>query len=375
MRSWEELAQRINRGQRWTVSDYCEQDEDEVLRLRAEVFGEPISRDEWRWKYRAAPGLEPVRLVARDTKTRRLIGFNATIALPLSVGGTFRKIYSVVDSMVHSSFWNTGLYVDLSMRVVRKTGDLPDALPSGLPNNRAFSVWLKLGMPCVNTFRLSAAVLNWASLCRGRLGWRPLETAVGFLLNLLVARPLSCLWSGRTDDVRVVGAFPTSVEGMTERALSAYPVHIHRTAAQLNRRYADHPGRPYRIFLQGPESAPCGYLIVAITEKKDLRLGALVDFVFDKNATDGAALLNAGMTYLAGQKADVVVALSSVRSMTSGLLRRKGFLSSRLLWSNRPYHFVVSRIRMDNPNEERYYDRVIKDPKNWFFTFGDTDLF
>jgi len=114
--------------------------------------------------------------------------------------------------------------------------------------------------------------------------------------------------------------------------------------------------------------------VITVLEKGDLRVGAVADFVHDAARTDGTPLLHAALKSLHDDRADVAVALTMSRAPDQRIFQRAGFYSSRLLWTGRPFHFLIEhRPRTMSERQQRHHDLLTR-ASSWFFTLGDTDL-
>jgi hypothetical protein len=371
------VAARVRRSASWVIKPYCKEDEAEVLRLHQDVFNSSIEAEEWRWKYFKNPVGAPLMLVAREIDTGQVIGFHAAIPVVKRIAGEFELFYLIVDTAIAPAYRHKGLYIDLGHRIHNLRRGDKSLLMMGLPNDKALPVVLKLGGIKLGALEAYFRVLNWRHVLRGRLKFSIAESMLGRVGNIyasMLTRKFRANFLG--SDVQEIVSFEEDIEKLCVAALSDYAVHTLRTKAYMNWRYFENPCRCYKVFEYRHAKRLGGYIAVTTTHKGGLKIGVIVDLVFDSQIAIGRALLQRAMGSFLEQKVDVVVSLLSLSESYNALFRSKGFWHTALTWTKRPFYVVLDLGLSQNVNPEKIkkYDSMLRTPGAWFLSLGDTDL-
>lgn len=201
------------------LRDYQPGDEDAIIELFTTVFGQPMSRLQWQWKYTGTG--QPSSKLAFDAQGR-LVGHAGAIPLRGWRHGQPWPFFQICDVMVHPAARGALGDNNLFTRLLREllTGlatRWPQAFAYGFPGQRPF----RLGA-YVHVYGQveRACTLEWSARpgWRLRLGTRPLDWN---------DERLDRLWARRAND---------------------HALALIRDRDYLSWRYARHPALKYQLF-------------------------------------------------------------------------------------------------------------------------------
>ena len=114
-----------------------------------------------------------------------------------------------------------------------------------------------------------------------------------------------------------------------------------------------------------------GYIIIKIHILNNKKIGVILDYIVDSNALEESlkSLIEKALFYF--WENDASIAISTCRSglLEYKLLRQQGFFNIPSFLKPEPLHFI---IKLFDSNEKL---KKLKNFDNWFFTFGDYDVF
>ena len=262
------------------------QDVDALRGLFQTVFGHTISDAHWRWKYHQGPKLANAHAILRCPESGQPLAHAGAQMVAGTQAGRPIRMAQVCDIMVHPSVRGdlgpTNVYRRVTTALLRRLVELgPTQWPLccyGVPGHRPFALGERMGLyrrlyECVNCDSSWAEPRSaWAPVWR----WRLREVS-------------------RFDDGRAQRAIEASARATQLPSAAISPSSrptIDKTTAYLHWRYAEHPGRPYRLWLLSPPlGGPTGWLVTAAEPQP-----TLVDCGLD--AVPGGAAL--GLSLLAG---------------------------------------------------------------------------
>jgi GNAT superfamily N-acetyltransferase len=337
------------------------EDDEEIFRLYAEVFGAALSesnRRRWRWQYLENPETEalgPAIWVARENG--RVLGQYASMPVRLFWGGREVRASWGMDVFLSAAARGQGL----GARLFTCWSDHVDvALGLGLTTS-SYRLFQKLNYHDVGPVPFYRKVLDARAVARRRLG-RVLGPPLGLPLRValsLVQREQAVSAHGL--EVRIVHGFGPEYDTLWERARGSYAMCVRRDRAYLDWKYARCPHQSYELREARRQGTLAGFAVSRHEDYRGLRLGWVID-VFaeagDHETRD--ALLEAVLEgfRVAG------VARAQAFAMNAALgadLKRRGFRRAPS-----PMQFCV-RTRVED-------EGALADRGRWHVTFGDSDM-
>ena len=112
-----------------------------------------------------------------------------------------------------------------------------------------------------------------------------------------------------------------------------------------------------------------GYIVLKIEERFDLTIGLIVDIITDpSNVVYQNYLIRYAILYFKKEKVDIISAIMFPHwRYYKSLIRNKFFKIFKILFPEE-VHFGV------RTNSKTIDFQLIKNPKNWYLTWGDTDV-
>jgi hypothetical protein len=332
-----------------------EQDE-EIFRLYAAVFGEPraaASRARWRWQYLENPTSDgsPEIWVARDGA--QVLGQYASMPVRLWWGGREVRSSWGMDVFLTEPARGRGVGAQL---FTAWSDHVEVALGLGLTES-SYGLFKKLRYRDVGPVPFYWRWLDPQAVARRRLG-RLLGSAAGAVLRATAAADPPPE-TGIT--VRSIEAFDRRYDELWERTRGTYRMCVRRDAAYLNWKYVRCPHRRYVLHEAQRDGALAGFAVSRHEEDRGLVRGWIVD-VFA--AADDHAARRALLGAVLGAFREARVGRAQAFAMSAAVgddLRRFGFRRGRS-----PMQFCV-RARVDP-------DGVLERTEGWHVVFGDSDM-
>lgn len=126
----------------------------QVCQLFADVFGQPMPEERWRWKYMQAPGSSHYHAVAVHGVTGQLLGHMGVILLPGMRGGQPIRMAHATDLMIspqaRAGIGPDSVYRHIMHAVRAHAGDAGPQAPAlfmyGFPGKRPATLAIRLGI-------------------------------------------------------------------------------------------------------------------------------------------------------------------------------------------------------------------------------------
>ena len=356
------------------IRKYRDGDEKQILRLRKTVFGDldpvRLKNSTWRWQFLHNPAGEAFCALAEDHGV--IVGQYTIIPTRFSVQGDEILLAFSCDTMIHPEYRKQGMFTALARKVYRLIES----------QHRIRSVW---GFP--NEISLPGFTRN--------LDWKLLTV---FPLRVIPLRPLAMLYpylpfkkKARQDRqvmddssssgishsrfrfpdvpgllVEPLTRFDAEFDTLWDRNRGIAPVIQVRNAAYLNWRYLGIPEFDYRPFDIRVNGRLSGYMVIRMMSLMGHFFGVLADLfpfpVRDRDTTKRLFLF--ARDYCKAQGAEFMTCLHS-RSDPS-FFKEVGLRKIPAILNPKKWYFGCRY-----PQDDR---AVLGSPKNWYLTYGDTDI-
>ena len=378
---WASLAARnracraILKRANWDVRESGPGDQAQVLQLCQRLLGCAPTPAEWQWRMSQNPAGQAVSLVAYLKESGRIIGHLAAAPLNLKVGNFPRKLFLLVDSVVDPDYQGRGIHAVLTAAISKKVCDQEGNFTAGLPNEQAYGPNLKMGGTHIFTMPIYFKVLDWYAVLRAGLRSDLLARIGGLLAAPFQRKRLAKENTSFT--LEKVLRFGGKLDDLWSRIGRRFPICAERTSNLLNWRYFQCPVVTYSVFAISDGEKWLGYTVVRLLEKWGLRLGTVVDLFIDPDRADaGEILLRYAEKNLRDQGTDVLWALFACPPVYRKILRQAGFFKAPPLKNVRPFHFLTDFVAVDETYPDLYQrdGTLLRQPDQWFFSLGDTDL-
>jgi GNAT superfamily N-acetyltransferase len=336
------------------------EDDEELFRLYAEVFGQDMteaSRRRWRWQYLENPSTTaegPEIWVAREDGT--LLGQYASMPVRLWWGGREVRSSWGMDVFLREQARGKGL----GARLFTAWSDHVEvALGLGLTPS-SYGLFQKLRYVDVGPVPFYRKVLDPGAVARRRLG--PAAAVAAPIL-----RGAFAVWQRQEPVaagdvvVHVVDGFSDEYDALWERARLSYAMCVRRDRAYLEWKYRLCPHRAYEIREARRAGQLAGFAVSRQEDYRGVRLGWVTDVFAD--GEDPAVHDTLLAAILDGFAASGVARAQafSLDTRLGAALRRRGFRPGPS-----PMQFCV-RSRVESA-------AVFAETGRWHVVFGDSDM-
>ncbi len=351
------------------IRSYREGDEIEINRLFNQIFGKTRSLEEWHWKFRQT--LPNLASIAVAESAGNIIGQYA------EVWNCFQYLDDVVlstmavDNFVHPHFRG-------GMNGVQKAMfRLPDRRSKGpfgfgFPNKAHYIIGKRM-LKYVDVGKMPVLFrrLNFRLAARHRMPWMPaflytaiqLASNIGFRIFISAAK-----WHKAPGiNTKIARSFDDRVDLLWHRVKFNLKVACVRDRNFLNWRYSK-PGASYRIVIAEKDNELVGYAVTDVRHEAGTVVGHIVDLITDDSPGADVALLKRALLDLLSRKVDYALCWMLPDKGVFRTLRDFGFAQNEGAF---PSVDIVCQIFPPQAVSEK----VLRDPRSWYLTMGDSDVF
>ena len=346
-------------------SDKLIDDKDQILTLTRKIFGDAeISKsDFFDWQYLNNPEGEAIVITAKDDeKQNTIVGVESILPMNILVNKKIVNASLSCNSYVDPDYRNKGIFSKLISMVLEQSVKKNILCIYGVANDNSFNSFVK---------KESHEISNMPIL------FRPLRLSNYFSFPIsTILRVFDNIWKSKKNVnpnvVEFDGYFDESFEILANKASQRIPVIKQRTKEFLNWRYRDNPTRQYKTFVLKENSVLGGYIITRKTEINGKSVGVIVDFLVDSDTNPAGIkdLVQIALDDFWKSGVSVTIAISGPLTFEYQTLSNAGFKIAPKFLKPQSAHFIL--INSD-PNREDL--EQLKKYDNWFFSFGDYDVF
>jgi GNAT superfamily N-acetyltransferase len=344
---------------KWSIREYREGDEEEILKLRGLVFGESNDRQWWQWMFRQNPS-GPAFIVIAETD-QEIIGHHAITFMPMKIRDQVTRGSHGVDLMVHPAYRRQGIFRMLGMKINESRKTTNRSISYGIPlkeSHQGFVKWFHLQDLCEVPALIK--VVDWGTVLKKRY---KIPAFAGKLVGYVYERITSHTSSPKDVETEIdeVASFDERIDKFWEKASKIKEIMVVKDMEYLNWRYVSKPGNKYKILIARNEKEIIGYTVLNL-EKGAMPNGHIIDLLtLPDKATVAEALLTRALRYFKEEGIAIVSCLMLPDTPYYGTLRKLGFmrrtgvnLCVRIFDQNIPKDFVIN-------------------PANWYYVMGDGD--
>ncbi|HEV2193260.1 MAG TPA: GNAT family N-acetyltransferase [Nitrosopumilaceae archaeon] len=349
------------------ISEWLDEESEKegILALTQKVFGEQeITQPSYfDWQYRINPQGKALILLAKDeSKNEKIIGTNVLIPINLIIEKKAIRSSLACNVQVDPTYRGQGIFSKLlgSMKeYAEKNGVL---YFYAVPNKKSFNAFIRQGAVKITSLPILVRPLNFSKFFNSPLQrifklfdwmWK-INSVENSKINLF------------TDD------FSEEFETFSNKATQRIPIMVKRDVSFFRWRYHSCPTRKYKIFTLKEDSQLKGYIITRITKFEEKTIGVIVDFLVDDEIRDKKSLkdlVNTALLDLIHNGASVAIATCNKRFLESTILHETRFFSVPNSFKPQQLNFISSSFTQDE------YVKKLANYDNWFFSFGDYDIF
>ena len=348
----------------WSVREYQEGDEDQILELRGIVLSDSRDSQWWRWMYRNGPD-GPVNLWLADDK-QKVVGVNPGLPLRMKIGDQVCKSALCFDVMTHPEYQRQGVLSALGVVGNEYRLNNGFSIDYGTSTLQKYPIYQKLKLPSI-IFAICqppsmVKVINWAKVLKTRYR---IPAFIGNLLGYVRERLSRRVSSSHYDDIEVeqISSFNENIDAFWLKASEIKQIMLVRDMKYLNWRYVEKPGNEYVIFLAKRQKEIVGYIVVKKIETKTIIRGAIIDLLtLPREDIVAEALITGAIRYLHREGVAMISCLMLPETPYYRILKKMGFM--------RRCSRIQLNVRLYDQNLSKEF---VTDSSNWYFVWGDTD--
>lgn len=350
---------------KFSQSDKLIEDKDQILQLTRKIFGdvELSKSDFFDWQYMNNPEGEAIVITAKDDdKQNTIVGVESILPMNILVDQKIVKASLSCNSYVDPDYRSKGIFSKLISMVLEQSMKKNILCIYGVANDNSFNSFVKKG---------SHEISNMPIL------FRPLRLSNYFSFPLsIILHIFDNIWKAKKsvnpNVIEFNGFFDESFEVLATKASQRIPVIKQRTKEFLNWRYRDSPTRQYKTFVLKEDYILGGYIITRRTMINGKSVGVIVDFMVDPDTNPAGIkdLVQIALDDFWKSGVSVTIAVSGPLTFEYQTLSKAGFKIAPKFLKPQSAHFIL--INSD-PNRKDL--EQLKKYGNWFFSFGDYDVF
>jgi len=340
-----------------------EDEKQEILDLTKKIFGDvDITKPSYfDWQYRDNPNGKALVLLARDDSNNQIIGTNTIIPLELIVDGEIITSSLACNVQVHPDYRKKRIISKLllSMPESALANDIHSLF--AIPNDNSFKAFINEGSIEITHLPLLIKPLRFSQY-------------FGFPIKQIL-KPFDIFWKKKILSYNIEqldGNFDDSFENLAMKTSKRISVINSRKKEFLNWRYKNHPTQKYQIFILKENNELIGYIITKIHYIGKKKIGVILDYMVNANFEDKIqlkSLIDKAISNFWDNEVSVAIATSRNGLLENKLLRSSGFFIAPSFLKPELLHFIVHTFDDDKKHTK------LKKFDNWFFVFGDYDVF
>jgi hypothetical protein len=358
-------------GNSWEKRYYKPGDESRIQELFKFVFnrdmGKSESREHWDWEFLKNPsGLGEIMLAVDGEK---IVGHYAVIPERIKIKGVPVVGTLSLDTMVHPDYQGQQIFTKLATSLYEDIGKKGMPITYGFPNqNSIHGIVNKLQWKEIATLPVLQLTIGAEKVITRALGSRLLGKAgsLFFGRKRLKETPAS---EGKEWKVEKVTAFGEEFDQIFDQGSAGMNVTLIRDSKYLNWRFIEKPENDYESFSIADKERTYGYIVLKIEEKFDLKSAFITDyFSRGDNPSLDRQLISFGTDYLNWRGVDIIVVVMFPHISYYKILRKLGYFRIPKRLFPKDIYFCAR-----TNSEEFDFDNLI-DSRNWYLTWGDTDV-
>jgi hypothetical protein len=344
-----------------TIRAYIDGDEVGINDLFKSQFAKSRCLDEWKWKYRDNPAVEKLAdWVTLAVKDGLIVGHYGSMPVLMRYKGETICAGQPVDTMLEN-LEETGIQTLKDLFKSHLLNAKIDTFGFGFPNEKAYPLGKRfLGYKNLGEMEHFFRRLSLKGALKRRFPNTPswLLTAIYKISRVL--------FSNMTRDQRQYAAedvdgFDKRIERLWEKVKDRFEITPVRTAEFLNWKYKD---RGYKIILAKKGESISGYIVLKIREGDKAEVGYIIDLISEDEST--IFLIHRGLEFFMNHNVDYALC-----GLICGDKMESYFIKAGFRRHDRFRALPVVYMPLSPLVDETY----LKNPKNWYLTYGDIDGF
>ncbi len=341
--------------------------------LFSTVFGRPMGKTEsachFDWEYIHNPNGRAIVFTTKNDNGD-IVSAYPSLPLKMKIGSNSVKASLSFDSMTHPDYRGLRLFTKLGETMYQHLSNEGFSLTYGFPNKNILKLRTKyLQWFDVSDFPLMLRPLKWNPILKRFLRYSLLSDVISGFLNI-IANVFYNIKEVKTPigyDISALRKFDDRFDGLWKEIRLSYPICIERDSDYLNWRYS-RPEEKYEILALEEEGDLCGYAVVKKEYRFSMTIGFLLDFIVKEPYVTAEYFFNFLIQRFKNMNVDLVSMLMTKSTPMYSIAKKCGFVAVPPKYQPQEIYFGA-RGHVVNDNIS-----LIRNPRNWFISWGDTDL-
>jgi GNAT superfamily N-acetyltransferase len=336
-------------GNTWEKRYYLPGDESEIQELFKFVFkremGKTESKEHWDWEFLKNPsGLGEILLAVDKDK---IVGHYAVIPERIKIKGIPSVGTLSLDTMVHPDYQGQRIFTKLATSLYEDIGKKGMPITYGFPNqNSIHGIVNKLEWKEIATLPVLQLTISAEKVITKALGSKLLGKAGSLFLGK-----------------------KRLIDQVFDQGSSGMEIALIRDSRYLNWRYIEKPENDYVCFSISGKEQKYGYIVLKIEEKFDFNSAFIVDYFSrgDEPSLD-RHLISWATDFLNYKDTDIIVVVMFPHIAYYKIFRKLGYIRVPKRFFPKDIYFCARK------NTDDIDFDLIRDSRNWYLTWGDTDV-
>jgi len=357
---------------KWIIRKYRPGDEKQIINLFKLVYGKQMGKTEsikhWNWEYKKNPNNRIEIFLAIDKN--KIIGHYAIIPMKMKIGNAEYIVSLSLDTMTHKRYRGQGIFPQLATNLYEDLGKNKIPITYGFPNSQSYKGFInKLNWFEISKVPIYIKPLNFVSIVNLYLKNIILSKFIGNILKSLFNLFIKKIQTPIDIEIKEFTKIGNEFDTLWNNTKNEIIVGIVRDQVYLNWRYLQKPEDNYIIYGLMEKHILRGYTILKIEERFNLKIGLIMDILTDPSDTLYQTLLvNHAVSYFKKKKVDIISVIIYPFSRYYKAFRKQRFFHAFKLFFPEDIYFGA---RINNSDVDF---SLIKNPRNWYITWGDTDV-
>ncbi|UCE37900.1 MAG: GNAT family N-acetyltransferase [Thermoplasmata archaeon] len=351
----------------WLIRNYEDGDEDKINTLLNFVYKINRSLSYWYWEFKGNPEGSKILLAVDESN---IVGHLASLKRKIKIHESEILASLEVEGVTHPKYGRQGIFVTLGQKMLSESKKEGIDIVYGFPNENALPGHRKL--KCFEIFSLHVMIrpVDFKKVSQKMFSNRILV----FFANLAGRAAFKVFYRPKRphyDDmvIKTITQFDSRTDDLWKEAQAAHDIILRRDSTYLNWRYTQCPEKHYKIFVAEKDNILLAWVVVRILEKFGLNNGAIVDLLASPNQKEAVhALILKAMEDLQQEGVDLMACSIPKSSDYYKILKKCGFITCPKNLNPKEEPFIIY------PLSEELNLEFVKEPANWFITWGDTDV-
>jgi predicted acetyltransferase len=339
-----------------------ESENESILQLTKRVFGdqEIAKQSYFKWQYIQNPFGKAVISLAKEEDD--VIGINSIIPIEIWIERELVKSSLACNVQVDPKFQNQGIFSKLlkAMDPIVTKNNIPFLY--AVPNDNSYNSFIKHNSIKISSLPLYVKILKPSKYFNSQLE--------------KILKNFDFIWKRKKIENSQIeqfnGEFSIDFEKILEKALERIPIMVNRSIEYLQWRYNNHPTRDYQTYILKEDDHIKGYIIYRITTVNNKKIGIIVDFLIDKevkNQDNLKKLVDITINKIYNNGASIIITTFNDKFLEGKILKKSGFFKAPEFLKPESLNCIIM------PFGKNKFMEKVKNYNNWFFSFGDYDVF